>query len=85
MPFIISDMPLTLTDNTTQEQIDDRRAERKAREKVKENAKNKVETSRSHWRIKKAMDSEKQWFPNLTGDFDEESPFAKHFSGKRDQ
>ena len=85
MTFIISDMPLTLNDDTTQEQIDDRRADRKAREKVKGKAKDKVKTNRSRRRIKKAMLSENKWFPNLTGEFDEDSPFAKHFPRKRDQ
>jgi hypothetical protein len=27
---------------------------------------------------------EKFMFPNLTGEFDEESPYARHFSGRRD-
>jgi hypothetical protein len=27
---------------------------------------------------------EKLMFPNLTGEFDEESPYERHFSGRRD-
>lgn len=27
---------------------------------------------------------EKLMFPSLTGEFDEESPYARHFSGRRD-
>ena len=27
---------------------------------------------------------EKLMFPNLTGEFDEDSPYARHFSGRRD-
>ena len=45
----------------------------------------KAKTSRLRRRITKAMHlEEKKLFPNLTGDFDENSPMAKHFTRKRD-
>ena len=69
MPLIISDMPFS--DDMPQEEIDRRRAERMAKGR---------KTSR-----KKVEDEEKLMFPNLTGEFDEESPFARHFTGKRDE
>ena len=43
----------------------------------------KAKTSRSRWRIVKAVQRKEDFFPNLSGDFDEDSPFAKHFTRKR--
>ena len=43
----------------------------------------KAKTSRSLWHIVKAVQREKDFFPNLSGEFDEASPFAKHFARKR--
>ena len=80
MSFLVSDMPLSSTDDTPQKEIERRRAERMARNKAKDRAK----TSKSRWRIVKAKHREEDFFPNLTGEFDEESPFAKHFTRKRD-
>jgi len=77
MPFFVSDMPLSFADDTSQEEIECRRAERIARKK----AKNKAKTGTSRVLIQKG---EKEFFPNLTGEFDEDSPFAKHFTRKRD-
>ena len=77
MPFLVSDMPLNFNDDTAQEEIDRRRAERMARKETKHRAK----TSKSH---KRMIVEEKEMFPNLTGDFDDESPFAKHFTRERD-
>ena len=77
MPFLVSDMPLSFNNDTTQEEIDRRRAERMARKEAKHRAK----TSKSRARM---IVEEKEMFPNLTGDFDEESPFAKHFTRERD-
>ena len=80
MPFIVSDMPLSFTtDDALEEAIERRRADRIARKKAK------AKTRRSRRRITKAMHlEEKKLFPNLTGDFDENSPMAKHFTRKRD-
>ena len=72
MPIITSDMPYD--DRTPQDEIDRRRAERLAREA----------TRRSITKRKRLVREEKRVFPNLTGDFDEESPFAKHFTRERD-
>jgi len=72
IPIIISDMPFD--DRTPQDEIDRRRAERLAREA----------TRRSITKRKRLVREEKMMFPNLTGDFDEESPFAKHFPRERD-
>jgi hypothetical protein len=77
MPFLVSDMPLNFNDDTAQEEIDRRRAERMARKETKHRAK----TSKSR---KRMILEEKEMFPNLTGDFDEESPFAKHLTRERD-
>ena len=77
MPFFVSDMPLSFNNDTTQEEIDRRRAERMARKEAKHRAK----TSKSRARM---IVEEKEMFPNLTGDFDEESPFAKHLTRERD-
>ena len=44
----------------------------------------RAKTSKSRWRIVKAMHRENDFFPNFTGEFDEDSPFAKHFTRKRD-
>ena len=77
MPFLVSGMP---SDDTHQEEIERRRAERIARKEAKDGAK----TSKSRWRIVEAKDREKDFFPNLTGEFDQDSPFAKHFTRKRD-
>ena len=77
MPFLVSDMPLSFNNDTTQEEIDRRRAERMARKEAKRRAK----TSKSRARM---IVEEKEMFPNLTGEFDEESPFAKHFTRERD-
>ena len=73
MPIIISDMPFD--DRTLQDEIDRRRAERLAREA----------TRRSIKKRKRLVREEKKMFPNLTGDFDDESPFAKHFPREREQ
>ena len=40
-------------------------------------AKDGAKTSKSGWRIVEAKHHEKDFFPNLTGEFDEGSPFAK--------
>ena len=77
MPFFVSDMSLSFNNDTTQEEIDRRRAERMARKEAKHRAK----TSKSRARM---IVEEKEMFPNLTGEFDEESPFAKHFTRERD-
>ena len=69
---VIADMPFD--DRTPQDEIDRRRAERLAREA----------TRRSIKKRKRLVREEKKMFPNLTGDFDEESPFAKHFTRERD-
>jgi len=67
------------TDDASQEDVERRRADRIAREKAK------AKTSRSRRRITKAMHrEEKKLFPNLTGNFDENSPLARHFTRKRD-
>ena len=73
MPFIVSDMPLSFTtDDAPEEEIERRRADRIARKQAK------AKTRRS--RLTKAMHrEEKKLFPNLTGEFDEDSPLAKHF------
>ena len=43
----------------------------------------KAKTSRSDsWRIE-AVQRENDFFPNLSGDFDEDSPLAKHFTRER--
>ena len=77
MRVIVSDMPLSLTDDTTQDEIERRRADRMARKKAKGKA--KAKRSRSRSRITKAMDREERiFFPNLTGEFDDISPFSKH-------
>ena len=74
MSFLVSDMPLSSTDDTSQEETERRRADRVARKKAK------AKTSRLRRRITKAMHrEEKKLFPNLTGEFDEDSPLAKHF------
>ena len=74
MSFLVSDMPLNFTDDMSQEEIERRRADRIARKKAK------AKTSRLRRRITKAMHrEEKKLFPNLTGEFDEDSPLAKHF------
>ena len=79
MSFLVSDMPLSSTDDTSQEETERRQADRVARKKAK------AKTSRLRRRITKAMHlEEKKLFPNLTGDFDENSPMAKHFTRKRD-
>jgi len=80
MPFIVSDMPMSFTtDDASQEDVERRRADRIARKKAK------AKTSRSRRRITKAMHrEEKKLFPNLTGNFDENSPLARHFTRKRD-
>ena len=80
MPFIVSDMPLSFTtDDAHEEEIKRRREDRIARKKAK------AKTSRSRRRITKAIDrEEKKLFPNLTGEFDEDSPFASHFTRKRE-
>ena len=80
MTFVVSDMPSSFTDDTPQEEIERLRADRMARKKAKDRAK----TSKSRWRIVKAKHREKDFFPNLTGEFYEDSPFAKHFTRKRD-
>ena len=74
MPFIISDMPFS--DATLQEEIDRRRAERMAKCRKTSRAK-----SSKKYQVE---DQEKLMFPNLTGEFDEESPYAKHFPKKRE-
>ena len=79
MPLFVSDMPLSFADDTSQEEIDCRRAERMARKKAKDKAK----TGTSRVLIQKL--GEKEFFPNLTGEFDEDSPFAKHFTRKHDE
>jgi hypothetical protein len=67
------------TDDASQEDVERRRADRIARKKAK------AKTSRSRRRITKAMHrEEKKLFPNLTGNFDENSPLARHFTRKRD-
>ena len=44
----------------------------------------KAKTSRSRsWRIE-AVQRENDFFPNLSGDFDEDSPLAKHFTRKHE-
>ena len=68
MPFLVSE-----NDNTAQEETERRRAEQIAR---------KVAKDESRWRIVKAKRREKYFFPNLTGEFDEDSSFAKHFTRK---
>ena len=74
-------MPLSFyTDDTSQEEIERRRAERMARKEAKDKAK----TSKSRRPIVKAKHREKDFFPNLTGEFDADSPFAKHFTRKHD-
>ena len=75
-------MPLSFyTDDTSQEEIERRRAERMARKEAKDKAK----TSKSRRAaIVKAKHREKDFFPNLTGEFDADSPFAKHFTRKHD-
>ena len=74
MSFLVSDMPLSSTDDTSQEETERRQADRVARKKAK------AKTSRLRRRITKAMHrEEKKLFPNLTGEFDEDSPLAKHF------
>ena len=79
MRFIVSDMPFD--DRTPQEEIERRRAERKARE-----AKRRSITKRKRLlREEKLARKEKAMFPNLTGEFDEDSPLAKHWPRKRDQ
>ena len=79
MSFLVSDMPLNFTDDMSQEEIERRRADRIARKQAK------AKTRRSRRCITKAMHrEEKKLFPNLTGEFDENSPMAKHFTRKRD-
>ena len=79
MRLIVSDMPFD--DRTPQEEIERRRAERKARE-----AKRRSTTKRKRLlREEKLARKEKAMFPNLTGEFDEHSPLAKHWPRKRDQ
>ena len=80
MAILVSDMPLSFTDDRPQEEIERLRAERMARKKTKDRKK----TSKSRVRIVKAKDREKDFFPNLTGEFDEDSPFASHFTCKRE-
>ena len=82
MPFLVSDTPLSFNVDSPQEEIECRRAERIARKAAKDGA--KTSKSRS-WRIVEAKHHEKDPFPNLTGEFDEDSPFAKHFTRKREQ
>jgi len=62
MPFLVSGMP---SDDTHQEEIERRRAERIARKEAKDGAK----TSKSRWRIVEAKHREKDFFPNLTGEY----------------
>jgi hypothetical protein len=81
MSFLVSDMPLSFTDDTPQEVIERRRAERIM---ARKESKDRKKTSKSRCRIVKAKHREKDFFPNLTGEFDEKSPFAKHFTRKRD-
>jgi hypothetical protein len=79
MRFIVSDMPFD--DRTPQEEIERRRAERLAR-----GAKRRSTTKRKRLlRENTLARKEKAMFPNLTGEFDEDSPLAKHWPRKRDQ
>jgi hypothetical protein len=48
---------------------------------ARKETKHRAKTSKSH---KRMIVEEKEMFPNLTGDFDDESPFAKHFTRERD-
>ena len=76
MPLIISDMPFC--DDTPQEEIERRRADRMARKASRSTKKRIAKGKKREKKLERLM------FPNLTGEFDAESPFAKHFAGKRD-
>ena len=63
MPFTMSDMPFG--DNTPQEEIERRRADRMARKKAQDEAKTSTRSRRRT--SQKAVHHEKKMLPNLTG------------------
>ena len=90
MPFAITISDMPFCDNTPQEEIERRRADRMARKASRSTkkciAKGKKREKKLEAKGKKREKKLKRlMFPNLTGEFDTDSPFAKHFTGKRDQ
>jgi hypothetical protein len=79
MPFAITISDMPFCDDTPQEEIERRRADRMAR-KASRSTKKRIANGK-----KREKKLEKKMFPNLTGEFDTDCPFAKHFTGKRDQ
>ena len=79
MPFAITISDMPFCDNTPQEEIERRRADRMARKASRATKKRIVKGKKREKKLEKLM------FPNLTGEFDTDSPFARHFTGKRDQ
>ena len=79
MPFAITISDMPFCDNTPQEEIERRRADRMARKASRPTKKRIVKGKKREKKLEKLM------FPNLTGEFDTDSPFAKHFTGKRDE
>ena len=78
MSIIISDTPFD--DRSPQDEIDRRRAERLALKVSRRSI-----AKRKRLREYKLAREEKMMFPNLTGEFDEDSPLETHFPRKRDQ
>ena len=79
MPFAITISDMPFCDNTPQEEIERRRADRMARKASRPTKKRIVKGKKLEKKLEKLM------FPNLTGEFDTDSPFARQFTGKRDQ
>ena len=79
MPFAITISDMPFCDNTPQEEIERRRADRMARKASRSTKKCIAKRKKREKKLERLM------FPNLTGEFDTDSPFAKHFTGKRDQ